>query len=92
MNYNTDINWSLREVSVMRRVLIFWSVAALILTNFYTCLLISFLSSPNTYPMVSSITEVASRQDIQVVVDKGTNTEAILLVKTHLTIFVCDSN
>lgn len=38
--------------------------------------------------MVSSITEVASRPDIKVLVDQGTNTEAILLVKYILKIII----
>ena len=57
-----------------------WSVASLILTNYYTVLLISHVTAPNPKPLITSIYELRNRPEIHLVTDKGRNTDSILTV------------
>ena len=61
-----------------------WGLATLILTNAYNCLLISFVTLPIPHPLINSIYDVPSRQDVFLATNKGLNIEAVLLVKIHL--------
>lgn len=57
-----------------------WSLAALILTNYYNTLLISYVSAPNPKPLIKSIRDLRDRPDIFLVTDKNANTDGLLSV------------
>ncbi len=61
-------------------VVVTWSVASLILTNYYTVLLISYVTAPNPESLITSIYELRGRPDIHLVTDKGRNTDTLLTV------------
>ena len=48
-----------------------WCVATFVMTNIYSNLLISYVTSPNPKPVLSSINDLANRPEIHVAVDTG---------------------
>ncbi len=56
---------------IIRLVAGAWCVATFVLTNIYSNLLISYVTSPNPKPMLSSINDLANRPEIHVAVDTG---------------------
>jgi len=63
-----------------------WGLAILLLSNYYTTLLISYVAAPNPQPIIRSIYELRNRPDLRLVTDKNINFETIILV---LYIFKC---
>lgn len=65
---------------MIRIIIISWCIASFALTNFYSALLISFVTSPTLTPLINSIYDVPNRPDVRVAVNRGINLEAVILV------------
>lgn len=65
-----------------------WCIATFLISTIYSCLLISFITSPHSYPMINSISDVPKRSDVHLVMNKGLNVEAVILVLQSLSFYV----
>ena len=65
----------------IRIVVATWGLAGFLLVNYYNSLCISFLAIPITKPLIESIQELKKRPEIQLVMDKNRNIEALFLVE-----------
>ncbi len=57
-----------------------WCIAALILTNFYSSVLTSLIAVSTAVPLVNSVEEAASNEDIKLVIQKGFGSVGIIAV------------
>ncbi len=57
-----------------------WEFTSFLLSNYYTTLLISYVTAPNPQPMIKSIYELQNRPDLRVVIDKGIPSEVVISV------------
>ena len=57
-----------------------WTLATFVLQNYYTTLLISYVTAPNPQPLITSIYDLRKHPEIQLVTDKNNNIDAIFTV------------
>lgn len=57
-----------------------WCLAVLIITTYYTADFTSFITVPSYKPLIKSIYELHERRDLDVITDKGTNADAVIMV------------
>ena len=76
----TAATYRFRKRLAIRIVVAAWSLAALLLVNYYNSLYISFLTINVKHPLIQSIHELQAHPEIRLVTDKNRNTEALLLV------------
>ena len=72
--------WNGRRLAV-RWIVGAWCLAALVLSNIYTCLVTSFLTEPIQHPLIHSIYDLRDRPGIRLVTERGGNVDATLLVR-----------
>ena len=64
-----------------------WCIAALILTNFYSSVLTSLITVSIPVPIVNSVKELANRDSIELIIQKGFGTAAYISVRQLHLIF-----
>ena len=57
-----------------------WCLAVLIITTYYAADLTSYITVPSYKPLLKSIYELPGRRDLDLITDKGTNADAVLMV------------
>jgi len=57
-----------------------WCIAALILTNYYSSILTSLITASSPVPIANSVEELATKDDIGLVIQKGFATAVMIAV------------
>lgn len=57
-----------------------WGLAVFILHNYYTTLLISYVTSPTRLPLIKSIYDLRKRPELALVTNQNINIDAMLTV------------
>ena len=65
----------------IRLIVAVWCLAAFVLTNSYSTILISYVTSPDWKPLIHSITDIPKIPRLRVVVDEKMGADNILSVK-----------
>ncbi len=65
-----------------------WCLAALVLVCAYNGLLISYVMASNPRPLVESITDLASKQSVQLLVDEGRGLDMLFSVITKPSYYI----
>ena len=60
-----------------------WCIAALILTNLYSSVLISFITTASPVPIVNSVKEMANDENVALVIVKGYGASVMIAVRGH---------
>ena len=69
-----------RHSTMLKIIASVWCLAVLVITTYYAADLTSYITVPTYKPLIKSIYELPGRRDLDLITDKGTNADSVLIV------------